>query len=143
MYTYDSTTKDKLKRNYFDFVGRRDSPTALHSKHFKISSNLLFWASVQHTQPGKTVSYNCLPSNHGHSDWDGLACHTKQTSETFRAAGEVKVTTLNGIQSYHQFWFGEEHIHAYSLSKFDEVWCAKGPPDKSFSFSWVDYCAIL
>jgi len=58
---------------------------------------------------------------------------------------EVSVATLDGIRSFHQFWFDKQEfeVRANTLSSFDEQHNFSEPPtEKSFCYNLADYCRV-
>jgi len=106
IYTYNSLEKDGLQQTYRHFVGQTSSKNDISfvvgcwkvlleekwmdgmtqvniwsdggPKHFKISANIRFLLSLQHSQLDRDWSYSFFPSYHGCSVCDGVASHIKQ-----------------------------------------------------------------
>lgn len=125
VYTYDPSAKDKIKRNYFDFVGQKglkntitfvvaswakllEEPlikSLLHlyvwsdggPKHYKISSNMILFSVIQEVYPQFKICYNFYASHHGHSVCDGLAQHGKKKLEIVRCELGERIINHNKI----------------------------------------------
>jgi len=142
-----SVWKKMVEDNFFDGIKNIYIFSDGGPKHFKITSCLSFFSSLQEKYPF-SISYNFFESYHGHSICDGVAAHAKEFLNRYQRINQIPLKkskdivelishvhnhaghlappselitdnfpTFNGIRSYYKFTFRDKSIFAFQFSK--------------------------
>lgn len=122
VYSFDGSVEGQFSRKYFHVSPNTKSPNDirfvdeawflllrrepfLHAtsieiwsdggpKHYKISTNMYLWSSVQAQRPSCAIKYDFFASYHGYSACDAVASHVKQAMKSRHLNHSSPVETI-------------------------------------------------
>lgn len=127
LLTYDTTEPDKIKRQYYHFIGEQDDKNDVYfviavweqllrekvigdnikkidvwsdggPKHFKIKECMYYFSTIKQTY-NKQITYNFYESYHGHNSCDAAASHSKKRINKQQRDTNIPIHTAGQLAS--------------------------------------------